>query len=212
MMWKDYKLDDKVLELDEDVTLYRSDKVLVNLSKGARAIAVKRKDRMEGLVFQGHGRLIVDTIVETENGALGKPTERELSEPFLMLGPVEDTLQHLKEANKEDLQRNGVKAEDLFDKAQNLVDKLQGRHALCSFSCYNEQEGSVFAFATDEDRLDVLVLNDSRIVFKSKGVSFVSIDNHSVLKNTDQVVLATNGRSVFVRRPSHHNQVCCLCC
>jgi hypothetical protein len=211
-MWRNYELDDKVLELDEDMTLYRSDKVLVNLNKGTRAIAVKRKDRMEGLVFLGHGRLIVDTIVETENGALGKPTERELSEPFLMLGPVEDTLQHLKEANKEDLQRNGVKAEDLFDKAQNLVDKLQERRALCSFSCHNEQKGLVFAFATDEDRLDVLVLNDSRIVFKSKGISFVSIGNHSVLKNTYQAVLATNGRSVFVRRPSHHNQVCCLCC
>jgi len=211
-MWKNYELDDKVLELDEDMTLYRSDKVLVSLNKGARAIVVKRRDRMEGLVFLGHGRLVVDTIVETENGALGKPTERELSEPFLMLGPVEDTLQHLKEANKEDLQRNGVKAEDLFDKAQNLVDKLQERRALCSFSCHDEQKGLVFAFAADEDRLDVLVLNDSRIVFESKGVSFVSIGNHSVLKNTDQVVLATNGRSVFVRRSSHHNQVCCLCC
>jgi hypothetical protein len=207
-MWRNYELDDKVLELDEDMTLYRSDKVLVNLDKGTRAIVVKRKDRMEGLVFLGSGKLIVDTIVETENGALGKPTERELSEPFLMLGPVEDTLQHLKEANKEDLQRNGMKAEDLFDKAQNLVDKLQGRRALCSFSCHNEQKGLVFAFTTDEDRLDVLVLNDSRIVYKSKGVSFVSSGNHSVLKNADQVVLATNGRSVFVRRPSHHNQVC----
>jgi hypothetical protein len=208
MMWENYKLDDKVLELDEDMTLYRSDKVLVNVSKGTRVIAVKRKDRVEGLVFLGHGRLVVDTIVETENGALGKPTERELSEPFLMLGSVEDTLQHFKEANKEDLQRNGVNAEDLFDNAQNLIDKLQGRRAFCSFSCHDEQKGLVFAFATGEDRLDILVLNDSRIVYKSKGVSFVSSGNHSVLKNADQVVLATNGRSVFVQRPSHLKQTC----
>jgi hypothetical protein len=208
MMWENYKLDDKVLELDEDMTLYRSDKVLVNLSKGTRVIAVKRKDRVEGLVFLGHGRLIVDTIVETENGALGKPTERELSDPFFMLGPVEETLKHLREANNEDLQRNGVKTDDLFAKARNLVDKLQGGRALCSFNCHNEQKWLVFAFATDEDRLDVLVLNDSRIVFESKGVSFVSIGNHSVLKSADQVVLATNGRSVFVRRPSHLKQVC----
>jgi hypothetical protein len=212
MMWKNYELDDKVLELDEDMTLYRSDKVLVSLNKGTRAIAVKRKDRMEGLVFLGHGRLIVDTIVETENGALGKPTERELSDPFFMLGPVEETLKQLREANNEDLQRNGVKTDDLFAKARNLVDKLQGGRALCSFSYHNEQKGRVFAFATDEDKLDVLVLNDSRIVFENKGVSFVSIGNHSVLKNADQVVLATNGKSLFVRRPNHHNQVCCLYC
>ena len=208
MMWKNYELDHTVLELDEDLTLCRSDRVLVKSDKGALAVAVKCEDRKEGLVFLGHGRLVVDAIVETEDGALGKPIDRELSRPFLMLGDIGETLQHLREVGKEDLARKGVKGEDLVDKAQNLIDKFSGRRAIHCCGCHDRGEGLVFAFVTDEDRLDVLVLNGSRLVFNSKNTSFVSGGNHSVLTNKGQVVLANDTRSIIVEKPDHHHGCC----
>ena len=205
MMWKNYELDGIVLELGEDLTLCRSDKVLVNSNKGTMVVPVKHKDRREGLVFLGHGRLIVDTIVETEKGAIGKPIDREICEPFLMLGDIEETLQHLREAGKEDLARNGVKVEDLFDKAQNLIEKFSGRRAIHGCGCNNEGIRLVFAFATEKDRLDILMLNGSRLVFNSGNLSFVSNGNHSILNKGGQVVLATDRRSIFVERPCHNH-------
>lgn len=208
MMWKNYELDDTVLELDENLTVCRSDRVLVSSNKGTLAVAVKCEERREGLVFLGHGRLVVDAIVETEEGALGKPIDRELSWPFLMLGDIGETLQHFRQVGKEDLARNGVKVEEVFREAQNLIDRFSGRRAICGCGCHDKGEGLVFAFVTDEDRLDVLVLNGSRLVFRSKDTSFVSRGNHSVLTNAGQVVVANDTKSVIVEKPGHRHGSC----
>jgi hypothetical protein len=208
MMWKNYELGDKVLELDENLTLCRSDRVLVSSNKGTLAVAVKCADQREGLVLLGHGRLVVDAIVETEDGALGKPIDRELSRPFLMLGDIGETSQHLKEVSKEDVARNRLKVEEIFGEAQNLIDRFLGRRANCGYGCHHKGEGLVIAFVTDEDGLDVLVLNGSRLVFRGKNISFVAQGNHSVLTSAEQVVFANDARSVIVEKPGHRHGCC----
>jgi hypothetical protein len=205
MMWKNYELDDRVLELDEDSTLCKSDRALVSLDKGALAVAVKREDDRKGLVFLGHGRLVVDAIVETEGGALGKPIDHALTRPFLMLGDMDETSQHLREVGKEDLARNGVKVEDVFREAQNLIDRFSGR-AFHGCGCHDDAgEGSVFAFLSDEGKLDLLVLNGSRLVFRSKDMSFVSSGNECVLTRAGQVVLTNEARSVILGKSGHRD-------
>jgi hypothetical protein len=47
--------------------------------------------------------------VETEKGAVGKPVEKEITEPFLMLGDTENMQQHLSAADTQDLETKGYK-------------------------------------------------------------------------------------------------------
>jgi hypothetical protein len=205
MMWNNYKLEDRLFELNEDLTLCRSDRVSVSSNRGTLAVAVNCEDRRKGLVFLGHGRLIVDAIVETEEGALGKPIDRELSRPFLMLGNVSETMQHLEEACNEDLARNGVKTEEIFREAQNLIDRFKGGRTIHGCHHHDTGKGLVFVFGTDEGKLDLLVVNESRLVFRSKDMSFVSGGNHCVLTCGGQVILANDARSVIIEKLGHRH-------
>jgi len=73
-----YELDRVVLKSDDAFTLYRADKASVEIGKNTFAVPVKVEDKRAGYVFLGQGKLLVDAIVETEEGAFGKPIEREL--------------------------------------------------------------------------------------------------------------------------------------
>jgi hypothetical protein len=53
-------------------------------------------------------------------------------------------------------------------RAQNLIDKFLGTRAIHDCGCHDKGEGLVFPFATDEDRLDGLLQNGSRLVFNTQ--------------------------------------------
>jgi hypothetical protein len=59
------------------------------------------------VIFHGEGRLILDAIIETKEGVIGKAIEKELKDPFLMLGNTEKINSFLETANDEDLVKTG---------------------------------------------------------------------------------------------------------
>ncbi|MDH5447820.1 MAG: hypothetical protein OEY24_04480 [Candidatus Bathyarchaeota archaeon] len=201
MIWKNYQLDSTVSKATEDITLWRTGKGILEISKDTLVLPIKLNEQRKGYVFHGHGKLLLDTVVETEEGAIGRPVEKEIIEPFLMLGDIEEIQQHLSTADKEDLTETGYESEQKFvTKAEELCDQFLGRGRVHNHRCFGEDHGFVFAFLNEADKLDILVAKDSKLVYKAMDIVFVSNKNKVVLKSPSEVVCTDNGKSVIIKR------------
>ena len=211
MMHDHYELDKAVLKSDEAFTLYRAEKASVEIEKNTFAVPIKVEGEKVGYVFVGQGKLVVDAIVETEEGAFGKPIERALSEPFLMLGNTEQTSQHFNPASHDDLKRAAVDERTLLERAQGLLDRFSSKNTVHGHADLCNHSGWIFAFSNGENALDHLVSKGSELVYNAKDMSFVSKGNKSILQSSGQVVLSRHGKPIVVNTPHlpHPPYSCC---
>jgi hypothetical protein len=211
MMWGHYELEKAVLRSDDAFTLYRVEKASVEIKKNTFAIPIKVEEEKAGYVFIGQGKLVVDAIVETEEGAFGKPIERALSEPFLMLGNSEQTSQHFHPVTHDDSKEATVDEKTLLDRAQRLLDRFSSKSAVHEHADLCSRSGCIFAFSNGENALDHLVSKGSKLVYNTKDMSFVSKGDKSILRSSEKVVLSHHGRSFVVNSPHllHHPHGCC---
>jgi hypothetical protein len=185
------------LKTTETLTLWRTEKGTVEIGKNTLAIPIKLEDERKGFIFHGNGKLLLDTIVETREGAVGKPVENELNEPFLMLADVEETEKHLSAATKDDLQKMGYKSEQEFmGKAENLFDQFFGKTRMYNHHCCGDSDGYgvVFSFPNEAGKLDTLVADGSKLVYAAKNQVFVSHGDRVVLKTSKQMVVSGDAR------------------
>ena len=72
MTGRDYRLGATISKISEDTSLWKSEKGVVKIQKNTLAIPITLEDEEKGYIFHGHGKLLLDTIVETEKGAIGR--------------------------------------------------------------------------------------------------------------------------------------------
>lgn len=202
MIWQNYQLDNTILKTNEALTLWQIDKGVIEIDKNALVISIKLDNQQKGYVFHGNGKLLLDTIVETDEGAIGEPVEKEISEPFLMLGDTEETQQHLSAANKANLREMGYESEQEFmTKAEDLFSQFLGKGRTNSHQCCcGSDHGFIFAFPNKAGKLDILVANGSRLVYKAMSKVFVSNKNKVVLKTPKEVVVSGGRRSFVIKK------------
>lgn len=201
MTWHDYSLEETVLKATDHTMLWKSEKGLVEIEKDTLAMAIVHSDKKEGYIFHGRGKLLLDTIVETEEGAVGKSIERELGAPFLMLGDEEEIQKHLSPAGEEDLKKQGHGSSDEFlKKAEDLLERFCRRRGTDTGDCCVSRRGAVFAFPNHDDKLDVLVLKDGKLVYKTANMVFVSGEDKAVLKSPEQIVVSNRGRLCIIKQ------------
>jgi hypothetical protein len=154
---------------------------------------------VKGYIFQGRAKLLLDTIVETEEGAVGKPVERQIDEPFIMLGNAERTGKSMNPASPEDLSAAGyLDRKEFLGKAEDLLDRFfkNGTHY---HRCSSDDEGLIFAFKNEKDSLDLLSTNDAELVYKTMDTVFISNNAKTILKSCE-FVCVSNGKSVVFKR------------
>jgi hypothetical protein len=199
MIRQSYQLDSTALKITETMTLWRTEKGLVEIGKNTLAIPIKLNDQRKGYIFHGHGKLLLDTIVETQEGAIGKPVENELNKLFLMLGDAEEIQQHLSTATKENLTKMGyVNEQGFIDKAEDLFDQFFGKMRIHSHQCCSNNYGVIFAFPNKTGKLDTLIANDSKLVYKAMNQVFISNDGNVVLKTPAEVIVSGDNRKSLV--------------
>jgi hypothetical protein len=199
MIRENYQLDTTALKTTETMTLWRTEKGTVEIGKNTLAIPIKLDDQQKGYIFHGHGKLLLDTIVETQEGAVGKPVESELNESFLMLGDTEEIQQHFSTATKEDLTKTGYQSEKEFlNKAETLFDQFFGKMRMHNHQCCGNNNGVIFAFPNEAGKLDVLIANGSKLVYKAMNQVFVSNDGKVVLKTPTEVIVSGDNRKSLV--------------
>jgi len=197
MILQHYELDDTVMRTTESEVLLKNEKSLVEVDKGTLAVAVKSEGQPRGFVFQGKGKLVLDTIVETDEGAIGEPIERDLDKPFLVLGYTAKSGGSLAVAAKEDLEKAGYTDPKLFlEKAGSVLDRFGGRGKINDCGCSSEGGNLVFAFQNEMGRLDLLVVSRSRLVYKASGVVFVADGDKTILKSPRHIALSKPNRHI----------------
>jgi hypothetical protein len=209
MMWQNYHLDNAISKAGEDTKLWQTEKGIVEIEKNTLAIPVIMNDQVKGYIFDGHAKLLLDTIVETKEGAVGKPVEKEIHEPFVMLGNTEMTGQNLKQASSEDLaEASYADRLGFMAKAEELLDRFFKNGRIHSRRCSYGEEGILFAFQNQADDLDILLAKDTKIVYKAMDTVFISDKNRAVLKSFE-VVCVSSGKSVVVKRAKGCSMLCC---
>jgi len=201
MILQQFRLDDAISRTTEDLTLWQSEKCKVKIGKDALAVAVKLDNQTKGYVVQGKGHMILDTIVETERGAIGKPTEKNLDKPFLMLTDTDIIQDKLARASAESLAEAGyTDSRDFIEKTERQFHKYLSRGRIGGCCWGHEQEGTVFAFVNEKDDMDFLVLKGSKIVYKSENMVFVSGSDNVGIKGPEHVILLKGDKSIVINR------------
>lgn len=201
MMWRNYELGNTVLKTGDKVRLWHSEKGIVEIDKNALALSLVLDGKCRGYVFHGKCKLVLDTIIETDKGAIGRPLEKEINAPFLMIGKTKELEQKLVQADSEVFASKNYRSEDDFRaKAEELCHRFFGKRRIHIRHCLDNDCGFVFAFQNDEEKLDILVAKESKIVYKAKGTVFVSNEDKVVLKTPFEVILANNRKSFIIKR------------
>ncbi len=199
MIWQNYQLGNTILKTTEPITLWQTEKGTVEIGKNALAISIKLNDQQKGYVFNGHGKLLLDTIVETQEGAVGKPIENELDGLFLMLGETEEIQRYFSSTTKEDLTKMGYETEQrLIDKAKDLFNNFFGKKGIHNHQCCGNNHGVIFAFPNEAGKLDKLIAKGSKLVYKAMSQTFVSNDDKVVLKTPTEVIVSGDNRKSLV--------------
>jgi hypothetical protein len=201
MTLQDYQLEETILKTSEEKTLWQTEKGIVKIRKNTLVLPILLDGHRNGYVFHENGELLIDTIVETEEGAMGKPVEKEANKPFLLIGAKENLLQNLDTAQQEDIQRAGYNDEKGFlVEADKICNRILGRKRGYNYRLSNFDRGLVFAFSNETDSPDILVTKGSKLVYKAVGVVFVSSEDKSILKDHGAVVLSNHGKSFLIKR------------
>lgn len=197
MMWQRYELDDSVMKTTESKILLKTEKGLVEIDKGTLAVALKLADQSQGFIFHGKGKLVLDAIVETEEGAIGEPIERELDRPFLVLGDAAKLQESLAVTEKEDLEKTGYSDQKQFlEKARSLLNRFGGRERIHGCGCFGRSSDAVFAFQNEMSKLDVLVASSRKLVYKAEGLIFVADGDRTILKSPRHMIVSKPERCI----------------
>ncbi|MCK5592902.1 hypothetical protein KAI31_02265 [Candidatus Bathyarchaeota archaeon] len=140
---------------------------------------------------------MVDSIIETTKGAVGKPTVKDLKHPFMMLGGAEEIKDSLRPADTSDLQNAGYERVDAFiEHAEKLCGRLlKEKHCHVDF---NGKDSRLFAFLNEEGRLDILVSKNDKLVYKSEKKVYISKGSKSVLKRPQEIIVSRKGKTVVI--------------
>jgi hypothetical protein len=199
MIWHSYYLGETILKATEPLRLLETERGIVEIEGKTLAIPVMLNGSLEGYVYHGRGKLVLDTVVETEQGAVGRPVEKGISQSFLMLGNTGRVHQRLSPASQEDL--SGVsytKQEEFISSAENLLNKFSREGKM--HRCRHSSDGSVFVFQNEANELDFLLAVGGELVYKTMDTIFISNRRRVILKDPSEVVCVSNGRSVVVKR------------
>jgi len=200
MIWKRFQLGSPISKVTDAVTVWQTERGIIEISRDTLAVPITLEDQRRGYVFHGQGRLLLDAIVETDEGAVGESVEKQLNEPFLMIGDDEDVQKQLIEASDEDLEKmNYGSQHEFMDRAEDLCDRFfkgrtrQDHRFSANGNCF------IFAFQNQTDKLDILLSKDFKMVYKATGLVFVSNRSRVVLKSPSGLVCSNKGKSVIIK-------------
>ncbi|MDH5266865.1 MAG: hypothetical protein OEW62_04215 [Candidatus Bathyarchaeota archaeon] len=201
MKYLNYKLSNESLKIVENATLLKNERCVVDALEGSLALPILIDEKVQGYVFHGTGKLVVDSIIETARGAVGKPTVKDLKHPFMMLGGVEEIKDDLDNADTSDLQNAGYESVDAFiEQAEELCGRLlEGKNCHVDFNVdFNGKDSRLFAFLNEEDKIDILVSKNDKLVYKSEKKVYLSKGSKSVLKRPKEIIVSKKGKTVVI--------------
>ncbi len=192
-----YRLGDKPLKTVEDITLLQNDRCIVTALKDTLALPIIINGETEGYVFHRAGKLLLDSVIETSKGVIGKPIDRDLKELFLMIGGTKEIKESLDHADSLDLSKLGYESPEAFSKSakkfcRSLLKRKFGRIDL------DKKEARVLAFQNIDAKPDILVSKGDKLAYTSRKNVYVFKGDKGVLKRPREVVVSKKGKTIVV--------------
>jgi len=213
MTHSDVKLGTQPLKFTNDLTLFQNEKCMVKTAAGTLTLPILVDDETRGQLFFGKGEFTLDAIIETPNGAVGKPLIKSLTTPFLVFGSVSGIKERMVPATVDDIKNVGYTGlEDFLAKANDLLNRFFGNSRT---HLHLEEDRHLLAFSNGNGGWDILVSKGNKLVYTSKDSVYVSKGNvQSVVVQPDSIVVKRHGKTVvivgdniFVNKNHDH---CCL--
>ena len=193
-----YRLGDKPLKTVKDVTLFKNDRCIVTALRGTLALPILINGKTKGYAFHGAGKLLLDAIIKTPRGAIGKPIDRDLTKIFLMVGGAEEIEESLAPAEASDLSRLGYENREAFSER---VDEFCGSLFKIGIKHINfdKKEARIFAFQNVHAKPDILLSKRDKLVYTSKKEVYVFKGDKGVIKRPGEVMVSKEGKIVIVK-------------
>lgn len=191
------KLGNEPSKLTKDLVLLQNEKCIVKAFAGDLTLPILADDATLGYIFFGKGRFTLDAIVETPEGAVGKPLVKDLDTPFIMLGKVCNIANDLTPATVHDISNMGCRnSEEFLAKANEVFSRFSlDYHTRFNF----EEDSQVFAFANEHDKWDMLISKEYKLVYMSKDKVYISKDKaESVDISPAGVLVAERGKTIVI--------------
>lgn len=190
------------LKLRQDFTLFQNERCITKIFKSSLAFPIVRESEVVGYVFHGEGKLVIDAVIETPRGAIGKPVERKIDTLFIMLAPFEKVRklrEELVSANISDLKQKGYESVGGFVKsARELCSQIFRKTC---FGTFLENPSHIFAFKREDQRkIDLLVSKDDKLAYISGGKLFAFKRGKSVIIKPGKLLIAKNNKTLVVSR------------
>ncbi len=193
------KLSTEASKTTDVAVLCKNQRCIVEVMKDTVALQITCDKQPRGYIFHGTAKLLIDAIVETGQGAIGKPIEKTVETSFLMLGQPDDRLK-LDAAEDDDFARLGYSDQTAFkQEAERLLDQFfEYSTCRCGRARARNHEGHVFAFQEDAGNLAILFVNGAKMVYKASDQVFVSKDRGTALTQLGIVVVSHPSKHVLI--------------
>jgi len=190
------------LKLRQDFTLFQNERCIMKIFKPSLALPIMRESEVVGYVFHGEGKLVIDAVIETPKGAIGRPVERKIETPFIMLAPFEKVRklrEDLVSANISDLKQKGYEGLGEFIKAARELCSQTFRKTC--FDTFLENRRYIFAFKRkDQRKIDLLVSKDDKLAYISGEKLFAFKRGKSVIIKPGKLLIAKSNKTLVVSR------------
>ena len=197
-----YELGNTPFKLVENLTLLKTDKCILTAFKDTLVLPLTLNEEALGFFMHGTGKLVIDTIIETSKGAVGKPIEKKLTEPFIMVGNVEEFKNKMIEADLPGLGVFGYQNPGAFHrKAVETCDRILKEKVDRRIT--NGERKRIFFLSSDEGHYDTLVSREGReLIYISGEKIYLFGDDKSVISRPNEVLLSKGGRRIII---AHNN-------
>jgi hypothetical protein len=189
------------LKLRQDFTLFQNERCIMKIFKPSLALPIMRESEVVGYVFHGEGKLVIDAVIETPRGAIGRPVEHKIETPFIMLAPfkkVRKLREELVSAIISDLKQKGYESLGEFIKAARELCSQTFRKTC--FGIFPENRRHIFAFKREDRRIDLLVSKDDKLAYISGEKLFAFKRGKSVIIKPGKLLIAKSNRALVVSR------------
>jgi len=191
------------LKLRQDFTLFQNERCIMKIFKPSLALPIMRESEVVGYVFHGEGKLVIDAVIETPKGAIGRPVERKIETPFIMLAPFEKVRklreEELVSANISDLKQKGYESLGEFIKAAREFCSQTFRKTC--FGTFLENQSHIFAFKRkDQRKIDLLVSKDDKLAYISGEKLLAFKRGKSVIIKPGKLLIAKSNKTLVVSR------------
>ncbi|MFX1362546.1 MAG: hypothetical protein ACFE7A_03750 [Promethearchaeota archaeon] len=185
-------LGDLTGKVSNDSKIAQSEKALVNVESGALYFPVLLDETIAGGIFLGSGHFIVDAIIETGAGAVGKSEEHKWDGNLLLLdqggmwsAPNTEPFKHT------DLKIHNLEsAEKARERAQKVLNRFsfEGRSWASDFF-ESKKEGWIVNIIDKENKESRLVAKRDRLVMTHEGIKLVIKGNKLVRKGNKKILV-----------------------